>query len=89
MNELKLFAMALYELRILLAGGLGSNNDAPQEIRLASHLAYALHNDALAVIDGKSIDVEAAISRIAHIDQIIGGDDAARISGGMRASLSK
>jgi hypothetical protein len=89
MNEFKLFAMALYELRLLLAGGLGSSNDAPHEVRLASHLAYALHNDALAVIDGKSYDVEAAIARIANIDRVIGGEGGGRISGEMRSALLK
>src|SRR5262249_41477223 len=77
-NELKLFAIALYELRVLLSSELGSSNDAPQYLRLASHLAYALHNDALAVIDGNSYDLEAAIARIANIDRVIGGDDGGR-----------
>lgn len=87
-NEAKLFAAALYEIRILLSGGLGSSNDAPHEIRLASHLAYALHNDALAVIDGREFDQEATLARIAHIDQIIGGNDGERIAGELRTHVS-
>ena len=87
-RQAKILAMAMYELRLLLVDGLGSKNDAPHELRLASHLAYALHNDALAVMEGKGFDPEAALTRIANIDRVIGGTDGQRISGEIRSAIA-
>jgi hypothetical protein len=78
--ESKVLTAALYQCRILLARYLGSQNDAAIEVRLAAHLAYALHNDALAVMDGRGFDVQASLKRIAQIDQIIGGGEAREIA---------
>jgi hypothetical protein len=46
-----------------------------------------MHNDALAAVEGKGFDVEAALARIAQIDQIIGGNDGERIAGEIRRSI--
>jgi hypothetical protein len=40
--------------------------------RLAAHLSYALHNEALAVIEGKTFDVERAIEKIRSVDKMFG-----------------
>jgi hypothetical protein len=84
--DTKLFAMALYEIRILLAPFAGS--ELPYEVRFAWRLAYALHNDAEAVMSGKSFDIEASLKRIAHIDQSFGEDDGKRIADEMRRAIS-
>lgn len=69
-DQTKLLAFALYEIRVMLAGYLGSQ-DAPLDVRLAAHLAYALHNEADAVMNERTFDVEASLSRIAGIDRIL------------------
>ena len=86
MSEAKLLAMALYQMRIILSAAVGP--DADHELKVAERLAYALHNDAWAVIEGKAFDCEAALARIAHIDQIIGGDDGRQIVKLMRSTIS-
>jgi hypothetical protein len=67
-----LLAAALYEVRLLLASYLGSANTAELPVRVAAHLAYALHNDALAVLEGKPFQVDAALARIKAVDRIVG-----------------
>ncbi|WP_199110981.1 hypothetical protein [Collimonas sp. PA-H2] len=77
-SEEKLLAHALYHIRLLLSGFLGSQNQGSLEVRVAAHFAYALHNEALAVIDGKSFDVSSALKNIEHIDQILNVEDGKR-----------
>lgn len=74
-SEEKLLAHALYHIRLLLSGFLGSQNQGPLEVRVAAHLAYALHNEALAVIEGKCFDVPNALKNIERIDQILSVED--------------
>jgi len=84
-QEAKMLAVAIFELRIILFSSVGP--DAPYELRLAAHLAHALHNEALAVMEDRTCDVESALARIAALDQIIGGDDGNRISSAIRAII--
>ena len=52
----QVLAYAVYEIRLLLADHLG-NGDAPDPaVRAAAHLAYALHNQADAVLHGDTFD---------------------------------
>jgi len=74
-RQIKLLAKALYEIRLLLGNYLGTSNEAPMPVRVAAHLAYALHNDALAVIDGKEFNIDEAISRIEAVDRILPGNE--------------
>lgn len=55
--EKRLLAAAVYELRVLLAGQL--DDDGP--IGDAARLAYALRNQALAVLEKKPFDVTDAL----------------------------
>jgi hypothetical protein len=74
-NSLKpemLIAAALYEVRLLLAEYLGRENTAELPVRIAAHLAYALHNDADALLRGNQFQVDAALARIEAIDRILG-----------------
>jgi hypothetical protein len=84
--ESKVLAGALYELTSLL--GCLAGADAPYELQLAWRLAYALHNDALAVMEGKGFDPESSLSRIADIDRLLGGDDGKRIADQIRQVIS-
>ena len=68
----EVLAAALFELRVLLSPYLGSENSAEAPVRVAAHLAYALHNHALAVLDGRSFEVAAALQSVARVDQMFG-----------------
>lgn len=72
--QAKVLAQAVYELRLLLASYLGSDCDAPPHLRQAAHLAYALHNQAEAVLAGQSFDVEAALASIGAFDRFLGSN---------------
>ena len=73
--EVKLLAHALYHVRILLSGHLGSENKSPIEVRIAAHLAYALHNEALEIMEGRHFDVGSALKKIEAIDNILGTEE--------------
>lgn len=69
----RIMAAAVYEIRLLLANYLGSECDADPEVRLAAHLSYALHNAALAIMNGSTeIDVNEIKSRIVTARKIVG-----------------
>ncbi len=55
-------AQAVFEIRVLLADYLGSGNTGDLPVRQAAHLAYALHSQALAVLEGRDFNVAEAIS---------------------------
>jgi len=77
--QAKLLANALYEIRQLLTPYLGREVDAPMEVRMAAHLAYALHNEALAITEGSSFDIRVAIRKVSAIDNILHVNEAARL----------
>ncbi|MGZ4961356.1 MAG: hypothetical protein ACXWDN_09975 [Limisphaerales bacterium] len=58
----KILAKAIYEIRILL--GTGNTEDDPA-VRAAAQIAYALHNEARAILEGRTFDVEKAIKKLA------------------------
>ena len=69
-EQAKLFAAALYEIRLLLQTYRGDDVG----VRLAERLAFALHNDALSVIEGcGEFDVSASRRRIEVAQQVAGG----------------
>jgi hypothetical protein len=68
----KLLALALYEIRLLLGTSIGSDNEADISTRIAAHLSYSLHNQASAILDGKSFNIEEALENIKKIDNIVG-----------------
>ena len=71
-DESKILAFAVYELRLLLAGHLGSAANGDPSVRAAAHLVYALHNQALAVLEGRSFNPTEALEAIARVDQMFG-----------------
>ncbi|GAA5161015.1 hypothetical protein [Viridibacterium curvum] len=71
-DQTKILAFAVFELRVLLAGHLGNEASSEPRVRAAAHLAYALHNHALDALDGKSFDVADAMSAIARVDEVFG-----------------
>lgn len=73
-QEEKLLAFAVYEIRLLLAGHLGSQSTSELPVRAAAHLAYALHNEANSMLHGDSFDAQRAIERLGAVDRMLGTD---------------
>ena len=73
-SQEQLLAFAIYEIRLLLAGHLGSESTSDLPVRTAAHLAYALHNEADAVMQGQSFNLERAIARLGAVDKMLGSD---------------
>jgi len=71
-RQIRLLAQAIFEMRVLLAGHLGSERASSPEVRTAANLAHALHNQALAILDGESFDVDDALKRIESLDRMLG-----------------
>ena len=73
-DQAKVMALAVYEIRLLLSGYLGSENEGDMAVRQAAHLAYALHNQALSILDGKTFDVSASIQALKFSDTVLGAE---------------
>jgi hypothetical protein len=72
--QLKVLAQAVYELKGLLANHLGNRDPETQCESVSAHLAYALHNEALAIIEDRPEDfnVDVAINKIKRVDEMYG-----------------
>ena len=72
--KLKLLAQAIHEIRGLLSCHLGAPNEGDVSEATSAHLAYALHNEALAIIENRPQDfnVNAAIKKIKLIEDKYG-----------------
>jgi len=68
--EKRLLAAAMYELRILLAGHIDPDDNSP--VSAAAWLAYLLHNQALAALEGKPFDVRAALDGLGMVERRTG-----------------
>ncbi len=77
-EEAKVLAQAVFEIRVLLADYLASGNTGYLPVRQAAHLAYALHNEALAVLEGRDFNVAEAISGLGFADRVLGAGFAER-----------
>lgn len=77
--QTRLLALALIEIRTLLADYLGSDVDVPMSVRVAAHMAYALHNEAEAAYGNADFQLECATQKICAIDQILGVSDGAAL----------
>lgn len=72
--QVKILAQAVYELRILLSNHLGNKDKEELREAVSAHLAFALHNDALAIIEDRpnDFDIDEAIKRIRRVDEMYG-----------------
>jgi hypothetical protein len=73
-SQTKILAQAIYEIRQLLSGYLGSSNKGDIAVREGAYLSYALHNEALAIIENKSFDSNQAIAKINAVDKMFDKD---------------
>ncbi|PBP94037.1 hypothetical protein [Pseudomonas congelans] len=78
-DQTKLLALALLEIRTLLADYLGRDVTAPMSVRVAAHIAYALHNEAEAAYNNADFRIVNASVKIAAIDRILGVTDGAAL----------
>ncbi|MFA6903567.1 MAG: hypothetical protein WC236_10835 [Gallionellaceae bacterium] len=69
-SQAKILAQGIFQIRLLLSGYLGSQAEGDTSVREAAHLAYALHNEALAILDNKEFDEKIALSKIAAVDSM-------------------
>lgn len=83
-NQAKVLAFALEEIRNLLAEHLGCDAASDLSVRIAAHIAYALHNEAAAVIEGYSFSIEKAIDKIQAIDALLSVTEGTTLSTKMR-----
>ena len=77
-SQVKILAQGIYEIRLLLSGFLGSQNDGDPLARRAAHLAYALHNEALCVLEGGAFDCKQAVDKISAVDRMFNENFAPR-----------
>jgi hypothetical protein len=73
-TQVKTVALALFQIRVLLSGYLGRDNDSDPCVRQAAHLAYSLHNEALALLEGGAFDADAVVKRLASVDEMLDSD---------------
>ncbi|WP_115513237.1 MULTISPECIES: hypothetical protein [Xanthomonas] len=66
--EKRLLATTVFELRLLLAGQL--EDDGP--VGDAARMGYALHNQALAVLEEKPFNVSDALQRLERFEPRLG-----------------
>ncbi|RMR58100.1 hypothetical protein ALP83_101488 [Pseudomonas syringae pv. actinidiae] len=78
-DQIKLLALTLLEIKTLLADYPGRDVDAPMSVRVAAHMAYALHNEAEAVYSNADFEIADASLKIYAIDQILGVTDGASL----------
>ena len=79
-SQEKILAQGIYEIRLLLSAYLGSQNQGDPLVRRAAHLAYALHNEALAVIEGGTFDSAAAVDKVSAVDAMFQESFASRFT---------
>lgn len=68
--EKRLLAMAVFELRVILSSFQSDQGAAG----MASQLAYALHNQALATIEGRPFDVVQALDSLDRLESLLGAE---------------
>lgn len=76
----QVLAFAVYEIRLLLANHLGSDSTSDPPVRAAAHLAYALHNQADAVLQGGAFDPQQAAAALGEVDRLLATDFQIRLS---------
>jgi len=80
LTQEQVLAFAVYEIRLLLSGHLGSDSTSESSVRIAAHLAYALHNQADAALHGGTFDPQTAAASLGAVDRMFGTNLQARLS---------
>jgi hypothetical protein len=80
--QVRLLAAALYEIRLLLGPPATGDTGPATE---AAALSYALHNEALHLLEGETFDVDEAMRRVEGWDRRRGTQVADRLKRHLRA----
>jgi len=67
--EKRLMAAAIFELRVLLASHIGQEG-TPAGV--AADFVYALHNPALAMLEGRPVDVPSTLDSLERLKPALG-----------------
>ena len=67
--EKRLMAAAIFELRVLLASHIGQEGTPAGA---AADFAYALHNPACAILEGRPVDVPATLDTLEQLEPALG-----------------
>lgn len=72
--KLKILAQTIYELRGLLTKHIGESNNLSSSENASANLVYALHNEALAIIENREHDfqINTAIENIKRAETMSG-----------------
>lgn len=76
----QVLAFVVYEIRLLLAHHLSSDENPDPAVRAAAHLAYAFHNHADAVLHGGAFDPHQAAETLSAVDRMLATNFQARLS---------
>lgn len=78
--QIRILALAIYELKSLLSNNLGSTNEDASCEKLSAHLAHSLHNEALAIIENRpeQFDIQTSLDKIKAVDNMFNSDFAER-----------
>ena len=76
----QVLAFAVYEIRLLLAHHLGSGDASDLAVKAAAHLAYALHNQADAILQGDTFDPQQAAESLSAVDRMLATNFKTRLS---------
>ena len=73
--KIKILAHAIYELRVLLSHHIGPAEKTSSTEVASANLAYALHNEALAIIENRPnyFNIDQAIEKIQKAEVLSGG----------------
>lgn len=75
----QILAFAIYEIRLLLNHHLGSEDTPDPAVKAAAHLAYALYNQADAILQDGTFDPKQAIEALSSVDQMLATNFQARL----------
>ena len=75
--EVRLLAACLYEIRVVLGRHVGATELTPESE--AAAIAYAVHNEALAILEGRDFDIESTRQRLKFWDDRLNSGHLSRI----------
>ena len=78
-QQLRAFAAVIFELRCLLSQYVTTDLTKDKQVRKAAYLAYAFHNQAQDVLDGKQADLAFALVELGNFDRLLDSDLTSRI----------
>lgn len=85
-QQLRAFAAVIFEIRCLLGQYLTTDPTKDKRVCKAAYLAYAFHNQAQDVLDGKQANLACALVDLSGFDRLLESDLTSRIETELRIS---